>query len=734
MSSSIKSRLAWLHRWTALLLAPVFVLILLSGAVLALKPVNDSRSTSVTGLPAATVAQALAQIDPAGKVGMATVAADGQSLILQSKDPALAGRWDIASLSKQQEAGTDWFGTAKQLHKNLLLGAGIVVEIACYAMIGIILVGLLLGWPKLRNTLMGWHMGGGWLLLPLVALTPVTGAMMALHIGTATLPPLARGGPPATLAQGLDAVGAQGDAVISVRQFKQGSVLLAVATADGVASRVVDRQGAVQPMAPGGGLVKQLHEGTWGGVWSGMLNLLAALALSALTVTGLYSWWRRWRLGARMAVRQDGDAGADTLVAFASQTGTAAKLADATAAALRDAGLRVACTSLAAVRPDELAGYRRSLLIVSSCGEGEVPDQGRAFVQALGKTRVDGAQVGVLALGDSAYPVFCGGGQTVRETLLRQGATELVDWQQADGDPAAAWREWLGRVADACSVTLGETARPELDEPVTLQLLRRERLDDPGIEGLNETWQIALQAPAGTEFRPGDLLLVSPGEGVAPRCYSIGSSSQGGRREIVLSVGLLRWTDADGNARTGHGSGYLCEELQPGAVFAASLRHHPGFHPPADVSRPLIMVAAGAGIAPFPGFLAERAQRADAGPSWLMFGNRKRNGDFFYRKEWENGLNDGTLARLDAVFSRDEGDGRYVDACLIEQGVDVLDWLVRQHGSLYTCGRASTVGQSVEAALRTIIARHGPAFGLGDPDATLAQWKADGTLRVDVFG
>lgn len=78
---------------------------------------------------------------------------------------------------------------------------------------------------------------------------------------------------------------------------------------------------------------------------SGALALLAALGLLTLSGTGLYSWLRRVRL----AGQRSGDHNASILVAFASQTGTAARLAEATAQALRSAGEAVSCASLAAL-------------------------------------------------------------------------------------------------------------------------------------------------------------------------------------------------------------------------------------------------------------------------------------------------------------------------------------------------------------------------------------------------
>lgn len=717
--------LAALHRWLALGLAPVFLLILLSGAVLALKPML-AEAPATAAVDARGLAAAVAAADPAGSARALSLSADG-SFTLKSPDAAVAGRYG-ADGTRLAPAGFDLFDFALRLHKDLLVGAGFVVEAAAYAMVALIAAGLFLGWPRLRNTLLGWHMGLGWFALPLVLLAPLTGVLMALHVGTPRLPAI-EPGPPLSIARALelaaDDLGTH--ALASARSFRRGSVLLQAVGAAGPRAYLVSPRGSVAALAEGPGLVKALHEGTWAGAASGFVNLLSALVLTGLLGTGVFAWWRRRRQSAR---RPDA-AGATTLVAFASQTGTAARLAEATAQALRRAGEAAACASLAALQPRELAGFRNTLLIVSTTGDGEVPEQARGFLGRVAGADLAGVRFSLLALGDSRYKRFCGGGRRLRQALLERGATEAVDWVRADGEPAAAWRAWLARVGQALGRPLQPALAPAGDRALSLTLRRRERLDDPAQPDLTEIWRLEFEPAEAVAFRPGDLLLVSPGEGEPPRCYSVGSSSRLGDRRIVLTVALHQWQDAAGARHLGRTSQRLCRQLQAGDTLRAALRPHPGFNPPEDEGRPLILVAAGAGIAPFPGFLAERAGRAGAGPVWMIFGNRRREGDYLYRGELARRQAEGTLARLDTAFSRDPRDGAYIQDRIRENGAEILDWLLRRRALLYTCGRASTVGAQVEAALLELVARYGGGL---DPQATLERWKAEGTLRVDAFG
>lgn len=722
-----------LHRWVALALTPVFVLVILSGAVLALKPALTAAPAPSTSVSAGELAGALARIDPRGQVSRVTVSPDAGTVTLASRQAdGPSGRFDIASGAPTAvQPGPDVFAVVLDLHKNLLLGLGIVVEIAAYAMTALIVMGLLLGLPRLRNTLAGWHLGIGWLALPLVLLAPLTGALMALHIGGAELPPV-QPGPPVALSAALSRVAEQGDdvAVLSARRFRGGSALVYTAGPQGESVRMVQPDGSINMLTGGPGLVHELHEGTWGGAWSAGISFMGALALAGLTGTGAWGWWRR----RRQQTAGSADAGASTLVAFGSQTGTAARLAEATAQALRQAGEKVACASLGVLQPAALAAYERTLLIVSTTGEGELPDPARRFMQQVSTADLAGSRFSMLALGDRRYANFCGGGEQLRDALLDQGARELAPIERADGEPGSAWRHWLDRVATLLGRSLADVEAPAADQTVSLTLVERQRLDDPAVAGLTETWQLSF-APSdpSTQFRPGDLLLIAPTPEAAPRCYSIGSSSRVGDTLIRLTVSLHRWRDAAGQTRIGAASGYLCHDLPEGAQIRASLRAHPQFNPPEDMARPLILVAAGAGIAPFPGFLAEREAGPAAGPAWLFFGNRQRAGDFFYHDALARWQDKGTLTRLDTAFSRDPDDGAYIDRRLTAHGAEVYRWLEQAHGVLYMCGRSATLGHSVESALLGIIQTHGQRSAEA-AGAKLQAWKQSGTVQVDVFG
>ncbi len=735
---NLKTQLAMAHRWAALILAPLFIVILLSGIVLAFKPiVEDVPFGKQRFSSPETIVATLQSADPQQKATGFSLGQEGSTLTL-----SLPGNKqqtaDIASGTLTGTVTTDIFSLAKQIHEKLLLNAGAVVEFVCFVMLGIVVVGFFLSWPRLRNTLLGWHMGIAWLAAPLMLLLPLSGTLMALHIDTGAPPRIPKSEAPLSVVQGIEVAAEHTDLsqLVGARRFKQGSVMLTLRTESGDQRLIVAGNGSITPTEPG--IVKQIHEGIWAGTWSGLVNLIAGLGLLGLTGTGLYSWLRRHRLSNR---KQSGDAGARILVAYATQTGTAARLAEHTAQLLRGAGQGVVCAALGGMRPEELKNFEHNLLIVSTTGEGQLPDQMRAFVAALSVADLADAKFSLLALGDSRYKYFCGGGERLRTALIECGATEASACVRADGDPAAAWQQWSQAAVARLGLRPVTVAAPESDRVLALRLVERTRLDLPEY-GCSETWSLAFEPESLSSdatsndllFRPGDLLLVSPGEGEPERCYSVGTSSLTGDRRIGLTVGRHSWRDENGTTRPGRASDFLCHTLELGACLTVKLRRHPGFNPPDDHEQPIIMIAAGAGMAPFPGFLAERAQVRKSGESWLIFGNRREKGDFFYRKEIMDWLRRKTLTRLDLAFSDDPENSAFVQDRMLENGAELMDWLHRRGAILYTCGRATTVGHSVENALREIIRRYGKDGDGKAADGLFEQWKKEGRLRFDTFG
>lgn len=133
--------------------------------------------------------------------------------------------------------------------------------------------------------------------------------------------------------------------------------------------------------------------------------------------------------------------------------------------------------------------------------------------------------------------------------------------------------------------------------------------------------------------------------------------------------------------------------LSGGRVYAHVRRSR--FKLPAVPSHPLVMVAAGTGVAPFRAFLAERARMLqigkEVGEMVLFFGCRRPTEDYIYREELEGFERElGGRLRIVTAFSREEGAPKtYVQDRVRELGADVVRLVLEGGASVYMCGRAS---------------------------------------------
>jgi sulfite reductase (NADPH) flavoprotein alpha-component len=215
---------------------------------------------------------------------------------------------------------------------------------------------------------------------------------------------------------------------------------------------------------------------------------------------------------------------------------------------------------------------------------------------------------------------------------------------------------------------------------------------------------------------------------LAPRLYSIASSRKRVGEEAHLTVDVLGY-EAFGHAHGGAASGFL-SALDEGDQVPVYIEANERFRVPADSSRDILMIGPGTGVAPFRGFVQERAETGARGRNWLFFGAPHFNHGFFYQSEWQDALRSGELHRLDLAFSRDQARKIYVQDRLRERGREVYDWL--QNGAhLYVCG-AIGMGKDVHAALQAIVAEHG---GLDEEAAReyLTTLQTEGRYGRDVY-
>ena len=188
-----------------------------------------------------------------------------------------------------------------------------------------------------------------------------------------------------------------------------------------------------------------------------------------------------------------------------------------------------------------------------------------------------------------------------------------------------------------------------------------------------------------------------------PRYYSISSSPKTDPARCTVTVGVV-----EGPARSGRGtfkgvcSNYLAGRGAEENIFAAVRETKAGFRLPDDAKVPLIMVGPGTGLAPFRGFLQERAAQkkagAQLGPAMLFFGCRRPDQDFLYADELKGYAADG-IVELHTAFSRMDGQPKTYVQDLVRTQQDRVWSLIEAGAIVYICGDGGKMEPDVKRAL-----------------------------------
>ena len=129
-----------------------------------------------------------------------------------------------------------------------------------------------------------------------------------------------------------------------------------------------------------------------------------------------------------------------------SQTGNAKSVADKVATELTEAGIAVKRVPLKDYKAKTIADEKYLLLVTSTQGEGDPPEEGVVLYKLLnGKKapKLTDLQFAVLGLGDSSYPNFCQAGKDFDQRFAELGATRLFERVDADLDYSATAEQWI---------------------------------------------------------------------------------------------------------------------------------------------------------------------------------------------------------------------------------------------------------------------------------------------------
>ncbi len=212
-------------------------------------------------------------------------------------------------------------------------------------------------------------------------------------------------------------------------------------------------------------------------------------------------------------------------ILYGSQTGNSQGLAEKYASLLKAQNVDVTVSSLGKFKASNLKKITNLLLIVSTHGEGDPPDQAIQFYEFLHSKRapkLEHLQYAVLALGDSSYEYFCKTGKDFDEQFAKLGATRIVPRTDCDVDYDDAAAQWFSAVQQeflkqATTISVTSTQSDEIQgattysrkNPFYAEVLENINLNGRGSNKETRHLELSIEG-ANFQFEPGDSIGIQP--------------------------------------------------------------------------------------------------------------------------------------------------------------------------------------------------------------------------------
>src|SRR6266851_7650688 len=140
-------------------------------------------------------------------------------------------------------------------------------------------------------------------------------------------------------------------------------------------------------------------------------------------------------------------------IAYGTESGNSKKIANLFASRAKQEGIHAKLVSLDQYRLTDLPKEEYFLTVISTQGEGEPPASAKKFYDHIHQNgfKLPKLKYGVLALGDTSYPMFCKAGEDVDHQLGSLGGERIVDIQRCDVDFESDAHNWMNDVIQKLS-------------------------------------------------------------------------------------------------------------------------------------------------------------------------------------------------------------------------------------------------------------------------------------------
>lgn len=197
-----------------------------------------------------------------------------------------------------------------------------------------------------------------------------------------------------------------------------------------------------------------------------------------------------------------------------------------------------------------------------------------------------------------------------------------------------------------------------------------------------------------------------------PRQFSVASGGTLKQDGMVLEllVAIVKYRTVIKRIREGVCTRYLAK-LPTGSRLNVALHTEGRFHNTlSELDRPHLLIGGGTGVAPLRSIIFEKAQmNAQMPNSFLIFGCRNAQSDYFYQDEWLHMQNDvDPRLRVITAFSRDQANKVYIQDRIRENSELIREYLQDSRSMIVVCGSSGAMPKAVRQALQDILGSEHP--------------------------